>query len=100
MPGMDRRPTLNLLVSNMPGPKQKLYLAGAPLHGFYGMPIVPPGSGLNVTFMSYGNAICLSVGANPDAISDAFHLSELIRQGFDELAAAVLPRKKSRSSKR
>jgi WS/DGAT/MGAT family acyltransferase len=95
VPGMDVRPTLNLLVSNMPGPKKKLYLAGAPMLGFYGMPIVPPGAGLNVTFMSYGDAICLSVGANPDAISDAFRLSELIREGFEELATAVLPRKKA-----
>ena len=93
VPGLDRAPTTNLLISNMPGPKKKLYLAGAPLHGFYGMPIVPPGAGLNVTFMSYGDSICLSVGANPDAIADSFHLSELIRKGFDELADAVLPRR-------
>lgn len=98
IPGMDRVPTNNLLISNMPGPKRQMYLAGAPLIGFYGLPIVPPGCGLNVTFLSLGDKICLAIGANPDAVSDPFRLSTFIEDGFRSLHEAVLGRQAKRKT--
>ena len=89
VPGLDRTPTNNLLISNMPGPRGKLYLAGAPLIGFYGLPIVPPGSGLNITFLSCGDAICLAVGANPDAVDSPFTLTGYISDALDDLAREI-----------
>ena len=49
-------------VRNMKGPTGQLYLAGAPLVAFHGLPILPPGAGLNVTFASVNKDICLGIG--------------------------------------
>ena len=55
-------PSANLVISNMKGPTGQLYLAGAPLIAFHGLPILPPGAGLNVTFASVNKDICLGIG--------------------------------------
>jgi len=83
-------PVANLLISNMAGPQEQLYLGGARLAAFHGLPIVPPGVGLNVTFSSVNQDICLGVGALPEAMGNPFHLTELIRQVFAELEGRVL----------
>ena len=92
VPGMDRSPTNNLLISNMPGPGGELYLAGARLIG-------APGSGLNVTFLSCGDNICLSIGATPDTVDEPAALARYIDEGFSALRkAAVEPAKAKRKS--
>lgn len=82
-------PVANLLISNMAGPQEQLYLGGARLAAFHGLPIVPPGVGLNVTFSSVNKDICLGVGALPEAMGNPFHLTELIQQVFAELENRV-----------
>jgi diacylglycerol O-acyltransferase len=91
-------PNANLLISNMIGPREQLYLSGAPLVAFHGLPIVPPGCGLNVTFATINQDICLGVGAAPEAMEDPYHLTRLIVDGLDRLAAASLPKKKRNKS--
>ena len=83
-------PVANLLISNMAGPQEQLSLGGARLLAFHGLPIVPPGVGLNVTFSSVNRDICLGVGTLPDAMSNPFQLTELIKQSFAELEARLL----------
>ncbi len=51
-PGFGKMPSANLVISNMKGPTGQLYLAGAPLVAFHGLPILSSGAGLNVTFAS------------------------------------------------
>ncbi len=84
-------PNANLLISNMIGPREQLYLSGAPLVAFHGLPIVPPGCGLNVSFATINQDICLGVGSAPEAMEDPYHLTRLIVDGLDRLAAASLP---------
>lgn len=83
-----RLATINLAVSNMPGPRGRRFLHGAPLAGLYGLPIVPPGASLNVTFLSYTDRICLAIAATPDAIDDPFRLAAFMVDALDELDAA------------
>jgi WS/DGAT/MGAT family acyltransferase len=83
-----RLATINLAISNMPGPRKPLYLHGAPLAGLYVLPIVPPGAGLNITFLSYADRICVTVAATPDAIDDPSRVAELVVDALDELDAA------------
>ena len=82
-------PSINLVISNMRGPEGQRYLAGAPLVSFQGCPIVPPGAGLNVSFVSVNEMICLGVGAAPDAVADPHRLTELIMEGLTALEKAV-----------
>ena len=87
LPWFGKAPSANLVISNMKGPAGQLYLAGAPLVAFLGLPILPPGAGLNVTFASVNKDIGLAIGAAPEAVDDPFRLAQLIEQAFHRLQA-------------
>lgn len=84
-PWFGKVPSANLVISNMKGPTEQLYLAGAPMVDFLGLPILPPGAGLNVTFASVNKDIGIGIGAAPEAVDDPFRLAELIEQAFRQL---------------
>ena len=86
-------PSINLVISNMRGPQGQRYLAGAPMVSFQGCPIVPPGAGLNVSFVSVNDMICLGVGAAPEAVADPYQLTELILAALADLEKIALPGK-------
>ena len=52
LPGVTR-PPFNLVISNVPGPRRRHYLNGAPLEGLYPLSIPIHGTGLNITCTSY-----------------------------------------------
>lgn len=82
-------PNANVLISNMIGPREQLYLGGAPMVAFHGLPIVPPGIGLNVTFATINQDICLAVGAAPEAVEDPYNLTRLMLEGLDRLGTGT-----------
>ena len=47
------RPPINLVVSNVPGPREPLYIAGARIAGIWSMGPILESIGLNVTVWSY-----------------------------------------------
>lgn len=51
--GEGMRPPFNLTISNVPGPREPLYLNGARLQGVYPMSIPYHGQALNITITSY-----------------------------------------------
>ncbi len=87
LPGFGNAPSANLVISNMKGPTGQLYLAGAPMVAFHGLPILPPGAGLNITFASVNKDICLAIGAAPEAVHEPFRLAQLIEEAFHKLQA-------------
>jgi WS/DGAT/MGAT family acyltransferase len=100
LPWLDKVPSANLVISNMKGPTEQLYLAGAQLVAFHGLPIVPPGAGLNVSFASFSTELCIAIGAAPEAVHEPFRLAELIEKAFLELqidSGATTPTSKSRT---
>jgi diacylglycerol O-acyltransferase len=54
-------PPINLVVSNVPGPKEPLYIAGAELVGIWSVGPVVEGVGLNVTVWSYRDRVHVGV---------------------------------------
>lgn len=85
-------PSINLVISNMRGPQGQRYLAGAPMVAFQGCPIVPPGAGLNVSFVSVNDTICLGVGATPEAVENPHRLTQLIMEALAELETIARPK--------
>lgn len=91
-PGLSAAPSSNVLISNMAGPREQLYLGGAPLVAMHGLPILPPTPCLNVTFVSVLGRICLAVASTPEAMSNPARYIELLLAAVNELERAILPR--------
>lgn len=89
LPGLGNAPSANVVISNMKGPAEQLYLAGAPLVAFLGLPILPPGAGLNVTFASVNDTVRIAIGAAPEAVDEPLRLARLMDQSFQRLQATT-----------
>jgi diacylglycerol O-acyltransferase len=83
------RPPLNLVISNVPGSRSPLYLAGARLEANYPVSVVVDGVGLNITVMSYLDHLDFGIVADRDQVDDAWSLLEGLRHALDELTEAV-----------
>ena len=92
---LEKNPSANVLISNMVGPQEQLYLGGMPMVAFQGLPIVPPGGGLNVTFASFNNNICLAIGAAPEAVDQPYKLIKFIESSFQNLQKATTKTRKA-----
>jgi len=55
--GEGLRPPFNIIISNVPGPRETLYMNGARLQGVYPMAIPYHGQALNITLASYEDNI-------------------------------------------
>jgi diacylglycerol O-acyltransferase len=83
------RPPLNLVVSNVPGPRSPLYIAGARLEAHYPVSAVVDGVGLNMTVMSYLDHLDFGIVADRDQIPDVWPLLRAAQREVDHLAAAL-----------
>ena len=88
------RPVFNTTVTNMPGPRHPLYMAGARLVAMYGAGMITDGMGLIHPVMSYCGDITISFTSCREMLPDPAHYAASIRDSFDELAAAERGRKR------
>jgi WS/DGAT/MGAT family acyltransferase len=83
------RPPVNLVISNVPGPRQALYLAGAKMEDIYPVSVVLDGVGLNMTVMSYRDDLDFGIIADQGQISDAWPIMEHLREALTELQTVL-----------
>jgi diacylglycerol O-acyltransferase / wax synthase len=83
------RPPLNLVISNVPGPREPLYCAGAELQANYPVSVVIDGVGLNMTVMSYRDHLDFGIIADRDQVDDAWALMDGTAAALDELETAI-----------
>ncbi|HLF99547.1 MAG TPA: wax ester/triacylglycerol synthase family O-acyltransferase [Acidimicrobiia bacterium] len=86
------RPPINCVVSNVPGPREPLYVAGARLLAIYSMGPILEGIGLNVTVWSYLDAVNFGIVACPEHVPDLWDLCADIRDELDALTKAAAGR--------
>lgn len=79
----------NLVISNIPGPQQPLYLAGARLHAMYPASIAYHGLGLNITLMSYCDQLQVGLTAHPDTVPDVAVFLRFMRKALADLHACA-----------
>lgn len=96
------KPPVNVLISNVPGPRQTLYLAGAPLLANYPLSIPYHGLALNITVLSYRDQLDVGLTAWREAVPDIGHLMELLAEAMAELeeAAGIKPVKGRAAARR
>ena len=80
---------LNFVISNVPGPSEPLYLAGARLVANYPVSVIIDGVGLNITCLSYRDHVDFGIVADRDMIDDAWPLMDAVRNALNELDALV-----------
>ncbi len=78
-------PIGNVLVSNVMGPQEALYLDGAKLAGLYPISTMPPGVSTNVTFFTTGGTVFVGIVAGREAISDGSLLAREMERGLTRL---------------
>ncbi len=83
----------NLVISNVPGPREKRYVDGALLEAEYPMSLLVPGQAMNITVVSHADCLDLAVLVCPDLVPDPHRVGEAIAQSLDELEQALRPRR-------
>jgi len=84
------RPLFNLVITNVPGPRQPLYLAGARLLRHLGAGPIFDGMGLILAVMSYAGELSIGVTSCRRMLEDASAFTRALEASLDELEAAVL----------
>jgi diacylglycerol O-acyltransferase / wax synthase len=83
------RPVLNLVISNVPGPRTPLFCAGAKLLANYPVSVISDGAGLNMTCMSYRDGVDFGIVADREQAGDAWPILDAVRDALDELDTTV-----------
>ena len=82
-------PTVNLVISNVPGPREPLYVAGSRLRHYYPVSTIVDGQGLNITVQSYLDTLDFGLVSCRDLVPDVWDLVDLIVEEIDVLAKAA-----------
>ncbi len=81
------RPVFNVMVSNVPGPQEPLYLRGSRLRSFYPLSIPFHGYGLNVTVNGYAGTLNFGFIGCRDALPRLQKLAVYCGEALEELEA-------------
>ena len=86
-------PLVNVTVSNVRGPEQPLYMAGAKLQMFMPLSIIIDGIGLNLTGLSYNGTLWVCFVSCRKMLPDPAVFVNCLAESFDELVAAAVSKK-------
>lgn len=87
----DRMRFVNVVISNVPGPRVPLYLAGAKMLNYFPVSIVVHGVALNITVQSYMDQLCFGLIACRRAVPDVGELANDLRRAMEMLLKLPLP---------
>ena len=92
---------MNVAVSNVPGPRERGHIGGAPVSEIYSIGVLSPGSAFNMTVWSYVDQVDISVLSDDQTFDDVHEATDAMVHGFDEIRlAAGLPPADARSTPR
>jgi len=87
----------NVTISNVPGSKVPVYLAGARMVDYYPVSIVVHGVALNITVQSHVDQLCFGLIACRRAVPDVRELAAQLERAMAALRALPLPEEAGRS---
>lgn len=82
---------VNLICTNMPGPPEQRYLAGARVDAILPFAPVALGVPLSIALLSYGDTYGIGIDTDPAAIPDAETLSRYLEAAVGEIERRALP---------
>ena len=87
---LDRmNPPFNVIISNVPGPREALYLGGAKLLKYYPVSAITDGQGLNVTVVSYRDHLDFGLIACRELVPDVWDMEAAFEESIAELVRAA-----------
>jgi len=92
LPGIGARvpPIYNVIISNVPGPRGKLYFLGAEMEAYYPISALAHGQALNITVMSYAGGLYFGFTACHDRVPSMQRLAVYTGEALEELEAVFL----------
>lgn len=85
-------PALNLVISNVPGPREPLYCAGAELMAYYPVSTIVDGVGLNITVLSYRDHMDVGIIGDRDQLDDAWSMLDGLQRALEEFHGLLSPK--------
>ncbi len=87
IPGIGSRmpPTYNIIISNVPGPRGKLYFMGAEMEAYYPISALAHGQALNITVLSYAGGLYFGFTGCADKVPHLQRLAVYTGEAIDEL---------------
>jgi diacylglycerol O-acyltransferase len=83
------RPPINLVVSNVPGPREPLYVAGARIVDIFSMGPILESIGLNITVWSYLDEMNVGIVSCPELMPDLWDFVADMHDALAELRKAA-----------
>ena len=80
---------VNVTISNVPGPREPLYTAGAKLLHYYPVSTIVDGQGLNITVQSYLDTLDFGLVACRELVPDLWDMVDAIVEDLEDLAKAA-----------
>jgi diacylglycerol O-acyltransferase len=80
---------MNLIISNVPGPRERGHIEGAVLSEIYSVGPVVAGSGLNITVWSYVDQLAISVLTDDITLNDPHEATDAMIDAFIEIRSAA-----------
>jgi len=98
LPGIGSRvpPIYNVIISNVPGPRGKLYFLGSEMEAYYPISALAHGQALNITVMSYAGGLYFGFTACPDRVPSVQRLAVYTGEALDELEDVFVGRSTGR----
>jgi diacylglycerol O-acyltransferase len=93
-------PAANLIISNVPGPREPLYFGQAKLKATYPLSVLIDGQALNITVVSYCDSIHFGLMACQDTIPDLNLLADYIESAIDDIKGAIFLKAKMIEAKK
>jgi diacylglycerol O-acyltransferase / wax synthase len=84
------RPLFNLVVSNVPGPRFPLYLAGARMHHWFPVSLIQDGAGLNITVHSYMDSLDFGLVSCRELVPELWAIIDYLDSAMRELLNAAV----------
>jgi diacylglycerol O-acyltransferase len=82
-------PPVNLTISNVPGPPQRVRAFGHEVVAQYPASLIFGGVGLNITVVSYGDALEIGMVGDAELVPDLWDLVGDVREEFAQMHAAI-----------
>lgn len=84
-----RRPSMNVTISNVPGPTETRYVGGATMDACYPISLLFQGLGLNITCISYAGKLNVGIVGGRDALPSLQKIAVHLAYALDALERAV-----------